>query len=267
MTSLMFWNLYTAGRESMAGDDQRWDEQVAVVQRHRPDILAVTEGWEWDNDDRALFRRAQEQFGYQHGELYEAKTGCHMAIFTNDPIQIAHFRGQPQAQTFWHGGYRATLSIPGTERPFTVVGTHLNPFDPTLRRIEGNFLRVHLPVHEHGVIVMDANTTAPGDPEPPFGVNSHQLGEEKADRAAVDVLATIGLTDVGAHFGDRSPTCGYYRRSGTAEAGAVQKLVRIDQIWATPSVELKGYRVIDDVSVDPELDHASDHRPVWLDFA
>ncbi len=264
MTSLMFWNLFEAGIEAAAGDTARFEEQVAVVRRHQPDILAVTEGWRWELDDRALFRRAQEAFGYDHGELYEAKTGCHMAVFTREPITIAGFFAQPHVQALWHGGYAAVLAIPGMDRPFKIVGTHLNPFDPTLRRTEGNFLRVYLRADEHGVIVMDANTTAPGDPEPAFSVSSHQIGADKADRAAVEVLAEVGLIDVGGHFEDRSPTCGHHVGSG--KPGAVVRSVRIDQIWATPSVDLRSYRVLDDTSVDPELDHASDHRPVWLEF-
>lgn len=264
MTSLMFWNLFEAGLEAAAGDHVRFDQQVAVVGRHQPDILAITEGWRWELDDRALFRRAQAEFGYDHAELYEAKTGCHMAVFARAPITIAGFMGQPHLQALWHGGYAAVLAIPGMERPFKLVGTHLNPFDPTLRRTEGNFLRVHLQAGDHGVIVMDANTTAPGDPEPPFSVSSHQLDSEVADRASVEVLAQGGLIDVGAHFEDRRPTCGYYR--GAAQTGAVDRTTRLDQIWATPSVGLRSYQVLEDLSTDPELDHASDHRPVWLEF-
>ena len=141
MTTLMFWNLFEAGKEAAAGDTGRFAEQVAVVRRHRPDILCVTEGWQWDADDRSLFRAAQEAFGYDHAELYESKTGCHMAIFTRDPITITGFVGEPHLKAFWHGRYVATLSIPGMTQPFRVVGTHLNPHDPTLRRTEGNFLR------------------------------------------------------------------------------------------------------------------------------
>src|SRR5699024_11601332 len=108
-TSLMFWNLYEAGREMTRGDDRRWREQVAVVQRHRPDILCITEGWEWDLDDEALFNRAREEFGYAHGELYVAKSGCHMAIMWQDPIRLVDMQRQPHSHAWWHGVYRAPV--------------------------------------------------------------------------------------------------------------------------------------------------------------
>lgn len=263
MTTLLFWNLYEAGLEAAKGDDRRWQEQVAVVRRHAPDVLCITEGWRWDANDRELFERAKRDFGYQHGELYEAKTGCHMAIFWNEPIELIDFHGTPQVQAWWHGGYRATLRIPGQAEPFVVVGTHLNPFDPTLRRIEGSFLRVMLPARRHGVIVMDANAVPPGDPEPAFDIGTHQLDSEVADRGAVEVLAAAGLIDVGAHRGDRTPTTGHVFTPG----GAAGRPIRLDQVWMTPSVQLSGYGVVTDTVAHPELDHASDHRPVWIELA
>jgi len=256
----MFWNLYEAGREMTRGDDRRWREQVAVVQRHRPDILCITEGWEWDLDDEALFNRAREEFGYAHGELYVAKSGCHMAIMWQDPIRLVDMQRQPHSHAWWHGVYRATLDIPGQPEPLTVLGTHMNPFDPTLRRIEGSWLRAGMPAHRHGIIVMDANIIPPGDPEPPYLISTHFPGEEFADRVPLQVLTEAGLIDVGASVGDRSPTLGHYGRP------AVRRSVRLDQAWTTPSVKVEAYRVIDDLSVDPELDHASDHRPIWVEI-
>jgi|GEM_PF-6612962 len=260
----MFWNLYEAGIELARGDEVRWLEQVAVVRRHAPEVLCITEGWRWDADDRALFERAKHDFGYAGGELYEAKTGCHMAIFWNTPIELVSFDGQPQLQAWWHGGYRAVLQLPDVAEPLVVVGTHLNPFDPTLRRIEGSFLRAHLPAHRHGVIVMDANAVPPGDPEPAFGLGTHQFGSDTADRVPLEVLAAAGLIDVGAHVGDRRPTTGH---GPAAAGGAAGRPIRLDQVWMTPSVELAGYGVVDDTTADPELDHASDHRPVWIELS
>lgn len=258
MTSLMFWNLYTVSRDLLDGDATRWEQQVAVVQRHRPDILCVTEGWEWDRDERALFERAKRDLGYAHGVLHLAKTGCHMASFWNDPIVLLEADSQSQLEAWWHGYYRARLEIPGHPRPLTVVGTHLNPFDPTLRRIEGSWLRVALPATEHGVLVMDANTAAPGDAEPPLHLSTHLPGSNVADRSALETLAAAGLVDVGAAHGDRSPTTGHFP---TAERGVVDRTMRLDQAWATPSLEVSRYAVIR----DPETETASDHRPIWLE--
>lgn len=260
----MFWNLYEAGREMRRGDDRRWRQQVAVVRRHPADILCITEGWEWDADDEALFRQARDDFGFQHGELYVAKSGCHMAVMWQDPITLVGMRRQPHSHAWWHGGYRATLEVPGQPEPLTVLGTHLNPFDPTLRRIEGSWLRAMMPAHQHGIVVMDANIIPPGDPEPPYSLSTHAPRGDLADRTPLEVLTEAGLIDVGASVDDRSPTFGHY---ATPEPGTVRRTVRLDQAWTTPSVSVADYRVIDDLAVDPELDEASDHRPIWIELA
>ena len=80
MTAVMFWNLFESGRRLLSGDDRLWREQVRAVRRWRPDVLAVTEGWQWDLGDAALFHRAMAEYEMTDGWLYRAKTGCHMAI-------------------------------------------------------------------------------------------------------------------------------------------------------------------------------------------
>lgn len=259
MTSLMFWNLWTVSHELRAGDETRWRQQVAVVRRHAPDVLCVTEGWGWDLDDRALFERAKADLGYPHGVLHEAKTGCHMAVLWCAGITLLAEHHQPHAESWWHGYYRVVLEVPDQPRPLAVVGTHLNPFDPTLRRIESSWLRVALPASDHGVLVMDANTVAPGDPEPEPGPSTHQLGSETADRTPLAALAAAGLVDVGAALGDRSPTTGHLVSD---ERGVVDRAMRLDQAWVTPSVQVRGYAVVR----DPETETASDHRPILLEL-
>ena len=260
----MFWNLFTTSLELRSGDDQHWREQVAVVRRHQPDVLAVTECWDWQLDDQALFRRAQEEFGYPDGVLYEAKTNCNMAVFCKPEIELLSSKGQPQHEAFWHGYLRTTLRLPDSAEPFTVLLSHLNPFDPTLRRIEASWLRTALRSHQHGVLVMDANTVPPGDPEPGRSLARDQVGEQRCDRIPLAGLAEAGLVDVAAAFDDRRPTFGYHGH--TAEVAVSASPVRLDQAWATPSVEVSSYRVIDGDAGSPETNTASDHRPIMINM-
>lgn len=264
MTSLMFWNLFETSRELRNGDDQHWREQVAVVNRLQPDILAVTEAWDWQHDDQALFHRAREEFGYTDGVFYEAKTNCNMAVFWRSGTELVSSSGQPQQVAFWHGYLRATLSLPGASEPLTLVVAHLNPFDPTLRRIEGSWLRVALQGKTRGLLVMDANTVPPGDPEPPSSPNQNQVGDPHCDRTPLAGLAEAKLIDVGAALDDRQPTFGYYGREQSGDFGP--RPLRLDQAWATPALNLTEYRVIDGTQGCPETDSASDHRPIMIDF-
>ena len=260
MTTLMFWNLYEAARALRTGDDQQWQQQVEVVRNHQPDLLAVTEGWDWHLDDNALFHRALTDFGYHDGVLYEAKTGCDMAVMWREPAKLINSQGQPTSLSFWHGWLRVTLELPGHAEPFVVMVSHLNPFDPTLRRIEGSFLRSPMQRTPNGILVMDANSIAPGDQEPEPSPARNLPGESVGDRVALEGLAEVGLIDVAADRGDRRPTHGYHRDSGSAPQ------VRIDQAWVTPSVTVRGYQVLDSNEIDPTIDEASDHRPILVEF-
>ncbi|HLT60630.1 MAG TPA: endonuclease/exonuclease/phosphatase family protein [Microlunatus sp.] len=257
MITFMFWNLHEAAWSLRAGDDKQWRKQVEVVRRHRPDVLAVTEGWDWHLDDRRLFRRALADFGYPAGELYQAKTTCDMAVMWRDGIELVERRDQPHEQALWHGWMRVALQLPGQPEPFVLMVAHLNPFDPTLRRIEGSFLRVWMEQTRSGLLVMDANSAAPGDPEPEPHPSRNLPGEEIGDRTPGELLAQSGLIDVAASRSDRRPTYGFFAATGPAPAP-----IRIDQAWATPGVDVVDYRVLDSDLVDPEIDTASDHRPI-----
>lgn len=260
MTTFMFWNLHEAAHGLRCGDETQWRQQVAQVQRHRPDVLAVTEGWDWHLDDEALFRRALTDFGYQHGELYEAKTRCDMAVMWNDPITCRLVERQPHREAWWHGHLRVTLDLPDQERPLVLMVSHLNPVDPTLRTIEGSWLRNRMQHTDHGVLVMDANTAPPGDVEPEPHPSRNPVGSPTCDRRALAALSECGLVDVGASFGDRRPTHGYFDLGPQTPAAPI----RLDQAWATPSVRLVDYDVVDD---HPDSDGASDHRAIRFTIA
>jgi hypothetical protein len=109
---------------------------------------------------------------------------------------------------------------------------------------------------------MDANAVAPGDPEPAPSLSRNLPGQPIGDRTPLESFAQIGLIDVGASFDDRRPTWGYYDDGPNVP----RTPLRLDQAWATPSVNLTGYDVLDDAATNPGIDTASDHRPIRVEF-
>ncbi|GAA4931248.1 endonuclease/exonuclease/phosphatase family protein [Streptomyces coeruleoprunus] len=267
---VMFWNLYEAGIERLGGSDDRWRAQCELVAAHRPRVLMTTEGWGWHLDDGALFEDAKAGFGMD-GELFTAKTGCHLAVFWQRDIRRVDAERLPHELAHWHGHGLVTLRLPGWTTPLRFLVAHLDPFSPAGRRIESDHLRRHAdPALPPLVMGMDANCVPPGDPEPDWSrVPRHRRDDhlhadaERADRAPLRRL--LGdpedplLVDAGAHLGDRSPTFG---RLPPAEAER-----RIDLLLVSPSLagDLVAYR-----SLEPwpephgERPAASDHRPVTI---
>ncbi|MFD8985946.1 endonuclease/exonuclease/phosphatase family protein [Streptomyces sp. NPDC059564] len=267
---VMFWNLYEAGIERLAGRDERWQAQCALVGALRPRVLLTTEGWGWHRDDGALFEDAKAAFGMD-GELFTAKTGCHQAVFWQRDIEPVAAERPPPELTHWHGHGLATLRLPGWTTPLRFLVAHLDPFSPTGRRIESDHLRRHAdPSLAPLVVGMDANSLPPGDPEPDWSLvprhrrADHLLdGTGRSDRAPLRRL--LGdprdplLVDAGAHLGDRSPTF------GTLPPGEAER--RIDLLLLSPSL-LPG--LVSYASPDPWPERhggrppASDHRPVTI---
>ncbi|GLW00579.1 endonuclease/exonuclease/phosphatase family protein [Streptomyces lavendulae] len=267
----MFWNLYEAGIERLAGRHERWLAQCELVAALRPRVLLTTEGWGWHRDDRALFEDAKSAFGMD-GELFLAKTGCHQAVFWQRDIEPLGTERPAPELTHWHGHGLATLGLPGWTTPLRFLVAHLDPFSPTGRRIESDHLRRHAdPALPPLVVGMDANSLPPGDPEPDWSrVPRHRRadhlldGTARADRAPVTRL--LGdpsdplLVDAGAHLGLRSPTFGT-----TGPGEEAQR--RIDLLLLSPGLVpgLLAYG-----TPDPWPDRragrpaASDHRPVTI---
>ncbi|MCK2240096.1 MULTISPECIES: endonuclease/exonuclease/phosphatase family protein [unclassified Crossiella] len=266
----MFWNLYERPDEEQPDGRTRREQQAAVIRRVQPDVLAVTEGWGWATDSTEEFAEAFEAFGFSHGddhvELYSSKTRCCMALAVarRSGIQVVRAYHQPQAEAWWHGYLQVTLGLPRHGQVELIVA-HLNPYDPTLQRIESSWLRNTLRPGLPSLIVMDANCVPPGDPEPDLSVkaahqigNSRQLGAELVDRAPLEALAASGWRDVGAEFGNRRPTAGYYSPNDVPR--------RLDLAWTAQGLAVSGYRVLDDLQADPELNTASDHRPLIIEL-
>lgn len=175
----------------------------------------------------AFFRRALRDFDFADGALYEAKSGCNMAVMWREGAEALEVHGQPVSQAWWHGYLRVTLRLRKGGEPVVVMVSHLNPFDPILRRIEGSWLRVMMSQTSRGLLVLDANAVAPGDPEPEPYPSRNLPGEPIGDRTPLAALAESGLVDVGASFADLRPTFGYYDHGPTVP----RVPLRIDQAW------------------------------------
>ncbi|MDH6115447.1 endonuclease/exonuclease/phosphatase family metal-dependent hydrolase [Kitasatospora sp. MAP12-15] len=272
--TVMFWNLHVVGFERKAGDDTRWNLQRDLIRQRRPSVLMAAEGWCWDLDDRALFEDAKRSLDME-GALFEAKTGCHQAIFWRHDVSLLESEAQWHELAQWHGYGSAVLRLPGRTEPIRFTVSHLDPYSPLSRGIESDRLRGFLGADPTTptVLAMDANTVPPGDPEPDWSaLPAHLLGNHvlpggtEADRTPVERLLGSAhapiLTDVAAHLGDRRPTF------AAPQEGDPPR--RIDLFLASPGLlpHVVSYRVVSSPETDPANGPAaSDHRPIEMDLA
>lgn len=260
----MFWNLYASPRVLLADGRTRREQQAAVIARHAPDILVTTECWRWMTSQGQELEETHRLFGtWDEITLHGAKTGGDMAVWTRDSSILISEESQPQEEALWHGYMRMTYRIPKLG-PVDIITAHLHPFDPITRHMEISALRNAIALNRQVLILMNANCTPPGDPEPdinkvPLNKRGNQIlpGQSTVDRTPLEALASAGLLDVGAEFDpQRQPTAGYYDPS--------DPLRRLSQAWRTPSMAVRSYRVLNDLSFDPELPTASDNYPILV---
>lgn len=266
---VMSYNVLNGGRD--AGNDKLWRTTVEVIGEVAPDVLLVQEARGFDADGgRALFA-AEEDLDMRGLLAVAPRTGQHTAVFFRPGIQPLRF--DPDSDHFHHALAQATLAVPGFDQPVTVASIHLSPLSPALRAAEVGSLAGLAAADQYAIVAGDANSLAPGDPEPtdwdklPAHLRVRYLApaadgrSPAADRSALAYLHAAGFTDAAAARGQAAiPTV---PAPGFPQAEFVP--FRCDHILLSPRLApaLTGYRVIDDARTAT----ASDHLPVVADLA
>lgn len=264
---IMSYNLLNGGRDN--GSDKRWRTAAEVINNAAPDVLVVQEARGFDADGGRHLYTAEHDLGMRGLLALAPSTGQHTAVFFKP--QIRPLRFDPDADHFHHALAQAMLVVPGFDQPITIASMHLSPFSPALRAAEVGWLAGLAAPDLLTVIAGDANSLAPGDPEPAwaklpahFRVR-HLLpaapGQPPvADRSTMAYLHSAGFIDAAAAQGQTAtptvPTAGFPKAEFVP--------FRSDHALLSPRLApaLTGYHVIDDVRTAT----ASDHLPLMIDL-
>lgn len=130
---------------------------------------------------------------------------CDMAILLREDklrvVEERHERGVP----WFHGLGRLETAVDGFGR-LDIAVTHLAPSMPSVRAQEAEAFK--LLGKTSMIVVGDFNAAAAEDPANPehFGPDK----EHKLDRTPARTIAAAGFTDIGAAYGNLSPTVGWH---------------------------------------------------------
>jgi endonuclease/exonuclease/phosphatase family metal-dependent hydrolase len=222
--------------------------QMATLGGLEPTVVALQERKDWDRDYFRALHLAEQLLGMRAFLALSAHHGCHLAVLIREDAGLRvteqrHEHGHP----FWHGAARIVVTARGYLQPVQLASVHLAPSSPTVRLAEAEAFGLaarQFPLIAGG----DWNALAARDPEPPAVTGRQQ---RKLDRRAAEALEEAGLTDVGAHLADMTPTVGH--------AGGPP--YRCDRIYTSlPAETVTGYQVITTADAD------SDHRPAIARF-
>jgi exodeoxyribonuclease III len=236
---VMTWNILNGGHG-------RHDAIAAVVDRVRPDVLALQELRGFTGTFGMVPYRAPSVFGQA------------VAVLVRPPLRAASFRA-----VRWRLHHAAAIVQVGDVR---VISTHLNPFSPERRRREAVWLAARYGSRRRPVLLAgDLNSLDPyGDHRDTVATldepyrRRHLDAAGEVDTRAVAAFAAGHLTDLWTVAGD-----GDGRTVPTGLAGAEFAPMRLDYLLGTPPVAARVRRVWV-VRDDPT---ASDHFPVVADLS
>jgi exodeoxyribonuclease-3 len=236
---VMTWNLLHGGRG-------RLDAIAAVIDRVRPDVLALQELRGFDANFGMAPYVAPSVFGQP------------VAVLVRPPLRAESFRA-----VRWRLHHAAAIAQVGGLR---VVSTHLNPYSPERRRREARWLAARYGSRRRPVLLAgDLNSLDPDTDHSaalatldPRYRRRHVDASGTVDTRAVAAFAAGGFTDLwtGAGEGDGSTV-------PTGLAGEEFAPMRLDYLLGTPPVAARVRRMWVERG-DPQ---ASDHYPVVADLA
>jgi exodeoxyribonuclease-3 len=259
---LMTWNIKTGGVDR--GRSDRLDAIRAVLDRERPDILALQELRDFDRDDGRRMNDLAAATGMT-AQLAGSVFGQPVAVLVRPPLAITARRSV--RWRLHHGA--AVVVVPTGGGPLTVVSIHLNPFSPYRRMREARWLAARYGARKRPVVLAgDLNSLDPGTDHTAelarleARYRRRHLGPDgAADTRAIAAFAAGGFTDlwplVGAADGHTVPT--------TKGGGHEFSGMRLDYVLASApaAAAARSARVVR----GDEAEYASDHYPVVAELA
>jgi exodeoxyribonuclease III len=257
----MTWNVKTGGVDQ--GRPDRLPAIAAVIDRERPDILALQELRDFDRHGGRRMREVAGAVGMT-AHLAGSTFGQPVAVLVRPPLRIAD-----REAVRWRLHHAAAVAaVPMDAGPLTVVSTHLNPVSPYRRMREARWLAARYWSRAGLVVVAgDLNDLDPSSDHADELARlaagyrrRHLAADGTADTRAIAAFASRGFTDlwpaVGTGDGRTAPTTG----GGGPEFSGM----RLDYFLA--SAPVAGHARDGYVVRGGDAEHASDHYPVVVDL-
>ncbi|GAA0452709.1 endonuclease [Paractinoplanes deccanensis] len=244
----MTWNIKTGG-------GKRLPAIAAVINRERPDLLALQELRDFERNSGRTMRALADEVGMVP-HLARSVFGQPVAVLVRPPLTIG-----ARAAVTWQLHHAASIVRVGD---LTVVSAHLNPFAPYRRMREAIWLAARYPaLPGPALIAGDLNGLDPGTdhtatlaPQPGFLRRRHLAADGSADTRAVGAFLDAGFVDLWRVAGSGSPLT----VPTTAGGGREFSRMRLDYVLASPSLAEGAHDMT--VIRGDETEYASDHYPV-----
>jgi exodeoxyribonuclease III len=247
------WNVRTGGSGG------RLDAIVALLERERPDLLALQELKDFDRRSGRRMREVAGALGMT-ATLAPSFTGQPVAVLVRAPLRVT------STSTVRLQLHHAAASV--DVGPLVLVSTHLNPFSPRRRLREARWL-AHRFRDPRTLLAGDLNSLDPGTAHterlarlPDSYRRRHLASDGSADTRAMAAFAGAGFTDLWTTTGRGDGLTVPTTRGGGREFSNAG--MRLDYLLAGPA--LAPHATATRVLRGAEAEYASDHYPLSLDL-
>jgi exodeoxyribonuclease-3 len=274
----MTWNVKTGGSGGRLG------ALVSLIERERPDILALQELRDFPKHGGRRMREVADAVGMTPF-LAPSVFGQAVAVLVRPPLRIISW-----SAVRWRLHHAAAIVVvPTAAGQLTVVSTHLNPISPHRRMREARWLAArHRPAKGPVLLAGDLNSLDPGPDHrdrlarlPERYARRHLGPDGTPDTRAIaaftgegfiDLWAASAASAVGGRAGDRSaaeaePGGGDGFTVPTTQGGGPEFSdagMRLDYLMAAPSIAALAGRPR--VVRGGEAEFASDHYPLAVEL-
>ncbi|MET0495599.1 MAG: endonuclease/exonuclease/phosphatase family protein [Actinoplanes sp.] len=250
------WNVKTGGSGGRLG------ALVSLIERERPDILALQELRDFQKHGGRRMREVADAVGMTPF-LAPSVFGQAVAVLVRPPLRIVSW-----SAVRWRLHHAAaSVVVPTAAGQLTVVSTHLNAISPYRRMREARWLAArHRPAKGPVLLAGDLNSLDPGNDHqarlaglPERYARRHLGPDGTPDTRAIAAFTAAGFVDLGAAGGEFTVPTTQGGGHEFSDAG-----MRLDYLMAGPSIAaLAGSpRVVR----GGEAEFASDHYPLAVEL-
>jgi len=246
-------------------DGRRFDAQIKLLNDVNPDIMLVQEMKGFTQNNMKLLFEMEKRIGMRGFIAPAVHTGQNTGVFVKPPIMPVSV--EIDAEHFHHAVVIATLDVPGTAKPLTVISAHLCPFGYNVRLREAAYLINHADDDAFTIVAGDFNSVSSYDPYP-VGLDElpsrfkarYVMPEGSVDKSVMRTFYQAGFVDIayklGGHNDPTVPTANF--------KGSEFVPFRSDYILSTKQLaeSATAYSVIKNSITDM----ASDHYPILAEF-
>jgi len=246
-------------------DARRFDAQMKLINEVQPDILLAQELKGFTENGMKRLLLMEERINMRGFIAPAVHTGQNTGVFIKPNLKPSS--REIDSEHFHHAVVIATLTIPGSAKPLTVISAHLCPFGFHVRLLEAAYLINHADDNAFTLVAGDYNSVSPYDPDP-AGIDElpsrfkarYVTPDGTIDTNVMKTFYQAGFIDVASKLGGHNeptvPTGGF--------KGTEFVPFRSDYILVTKSLAelVAAYSVIK----TPLTDMASDHYPIVAEF-